>query len=206
MKEGKKSYLCGRNALSLLCKVRGDSIFFYILNFTNNMAVRIRLQRHGRKQAPFYHIVVATAESPRDGRFIEKLGVYNPMTKPASIEIDRDRAFHWLSVGAEPTDTVRAILRFKGVLFRMHLARGVRKGAFSQEEADTKYAAWIETKEAEIASRRATTMKEVEDLHKKIFGVPAPPKVKEVPVAEVPASEESTTEEVAAEEPTSTEE
>ncbi|MBK6623318.1 MAG: 30S ribosomal protein S16 [Saprospirales bacterium] len=91
------------------------------------MAVKIRLQRKGRKKTPFYHIVIADARAPRDGRFIEKLGTYNPMTKPATIEIDRDKAYDWLVKGAQPSDTVRAILRFKGVLFRKHLMRGVAK-------------------------------------------------------------------------------
>ena len=81
------------------------------------MAVKLRLQRKGRKRAPFYHIVVADARSPRDGKYIERVGSYNPMTKPATIEIDRDAAFQWLLKGAQPTDTVRAILRFKGVLY-----------------------------------------------------------------------------------------
>ena len=99
------------------------------------MPVKIRLQRRGRRKKPFYHIVVADARAPRDGKFIEKLGVYNPMTSPATIDIDRDRAFQWLLNGAQPTDTARAILRFKGVLYMKHLHRGVTKGAFSEEQA-----------------------------------------------------------------------
>lgn len=91
------------------------------------MAVKIRLQRKGRKKAPFYHIVIADSRSPRDGRFIEKIGIYNPITKPATIDLDRDKAFEWLMKGAEPTDTINAILRYKGVLYRKHLARGVKK-------------------------------------------------------------------------------
>ena len=89
------------------------------------MAVKIRLQRKGRRKRPFYHIVVADARAPRDGRFIEKLGTYNPMTSPATIDLDRDAAFEWLMKGAQPTDTARAILRFKGVLYKKHLDRGV---------------------------------------------------------------------------------
>ena len=103
------------------------------------MAVKMRLQRKGRKKRPFYHIVVADARAPRDGRFIEKLGIYNPMTSPATIDLDRDRAFDWLQKGAQPTDTVRAILRFKGVLYKKHLMRGVKKGALTMEEAEAKY-------------------------------------------------------------------
>jgi ribosomal protein S16 len=101
------------------------------------MAVKIRLQRMGRKKRPFYQIVVADSRSPRDGRFIDNLGSYNPMTKPATIDIDRDRAFDWLTKGAQPTDTVRAILRFKGVYYRKHLMRGVAKGSMTVEEAMT---------------------------------------------------------------------
>ena len=116
------------------------------------MSVKIRLQRKGRKKKPFYHIVVADARSPRDGRFIEKIGTYNPLTKPATIEVDRDKAFDWVMKGAEPTDTVRAILRFKGVYYRKHLTRGVLKGAMSEDEAAKKYASWIHAKEEKTAA------------------------------------------------------
>jgi small subunit ribosomal protein S16 len=118
------------------------------------MAVKLRLQRKGRKGAPFYHIVAADARAPRDGRFIEKVGTYNPLTSPATIELNRERAFYWVSVGAQPTDTVNAILRFKGVLLKKHLQLGVKKGALTQEEADAKLAKWIEQKETSIAKRR----------------------------------------------------
>ena len=101
------------------------------------MSVKIRLQRRGRKQRPFYHIVVADARAPRDGKFIEKLGVYNPMTSPATIEVDRMRAYEWLSKGAQPTDTARAILKFQGVMYYKHLMRGVSKGAMDQEKAES---------------------------------------------------------------------
>ena len=134
------------------------------------MPVKIRLQRRGRKKAPFYHIVVADARAPRDGRFIEKLGTYNPMTKPATIEINRDSAYEWLMKGAQPTDTARAILRFKGVLYRKHLMRGVRKGALSEEKAMEMYQAWIEKKEARIAERRAETLEEIRKYHERING------------------------------------
>src|SRR4030095_8880559 len=121
------------------------------------MSVRIRLQRHGRKQIPVYHIVVADARSPRDGRFIERIGTYNPMTKPATIDIDRMKAYEWLKNGAEPTETVNAILRFKGVLYYKHLQRGVAKGSFSAEEAEVKFRAWIDDKESKIAARVQAT-------------------------------------------------
>jgi len=117
------------------------------------MSVKIRLARRGRRKAPFYHIVVADARSPRDGKFIENIGKYNPLTSPATVELDREKAFEWLMKGAQPTDTARAILRFKGVLYRKHLARGVAKGALEQDKADQMYQDWIEAKEAKIAQR-----------------------------------------------------
>ena len=112
------------------------------------MAVKIRLARRGRKKNPFYHIVVANSRSPRDGKFIESIGSYNPLTVPATIELDREKAYDWLTKGAQPTDTVAAILRFKGVLLKKHLQNGVKKGAISQEQADAKLAAWIDAKVA----------------------------------------------------------
>ena len=139
------------------------------------MAVKIRLQRKGRKKRPFYHIVVADARAPRDGRFIEKLGVYNPMTSPATIDLDRDKAYEWLTKGAQPTDTVRAILRFKGVLYKKHLMRGVKKGALTVEEADAKYKEWIADKESKITARIEQTAAERKSRLEAISGVPAPP-------------------------------
>lgn len=118
------------------------------------MATRIRLQRHGRKKRPFYHIVIADQRAPRDGKFIEKIGTYDPNTVPATIMIDRDRAFKWVMDGAQPTDTVRAILRYNGVLYRQHIQRGVRKGAFSQEEADKRYEDWMAAKADKISGRK----------------------------------------------------
>lgn len=134
------------------------------------MPVKLRLSRKGRKKAPFYHIVVADSRSPRDGKFIEKIGTYNPMTKPATIEIDRNAAYDWLTKGAQPTDTVKAILRFKGVYYRKHLMRGVKKGAMTVEQADTMWQTWIDAKEASIAARRANTMAELEAFRKMVSG------------------------------------
>lgn len=134
------------------------------------MAVKIRLQRKGRKKAPFYHIVIADARSPRDGKFIEKLGIYNPITKPATVEIDRDKAFEWLMKGAQPTDTVNAILRYKGVLHRKHLQRGVSKGALTQEQADHQYQEWVNSKEGNIAQKVEARKQEMADFHKKLSG------------------------------------
>jgi len=132
------------------------------------MPAKIRLARHGRRKNAFYHIVVADARAPRDGKFIKKLGIYNPMTVPATIEIDREGAFDWLMKGAQPTDTVRAILRFKGVYYKKHLQRGVKKGAFTQEEADAKLAEWIEAKEAKITARKEAALQEKLDWHRKV--------------------------------------
>lgn len=139
------------------------------------MAVKIRLQRKGRSKRPFYHIVIADARSSRDGRFIEKIGTYNPLTVPASIEIDRDKAYDWLMKGAQPTDTVRSILRFKGVLFRKHLNRGVKKGALTPEVAEAQYTAWIEEKEAKVTARKAKVAAEKETFHARVSGTPKPP-------------------------------
>src|SRR5690349_14894606 len=125
------------------------------------MAVKIRLQRKGRTKAPFYHIVIADARSPRDGKFIEKIGTYNPMTTPATINIDRDAAFDWIMKGAHPTDTIRAILRFQGVLYKKHLMRGVSKGAMTPEVAEEMYQNWIATKDAKIATRVEKTKAEI---------------------------------------------
>jgi small subunit ribosomal protein S16 len=134
------------------------------------MAVKIRLARRGRKQRPFYHIVVADARAPRDGKFIEKIGVYNPMTKPATIDLDRDKAFDWLMKGAQPTDTARAILRFKGVMYRKHLMRGVVKGALSEEKAMEMYNAWIDDKESKVAARVQESRKEQVNFWKEVSG------------------------------------
>jgi small subunit ribosomal protein S16 len=161
------------------------------------MSVKIRLQRRGRKKLPLYHIVIADSRSPRDGRFIENIGSYNPLTRPATIEIDRDKAFDWLMKGAEPTDTVRAILKFKGVMYRKHLNRGVTKGAMTQEEADAKYMAWVDEKEAKIAKRAKATSDEISAYHAKRSGAAkAKPKKEEEPVVETEAAEAPTAEEV----------
>jgi len=144
------------------------------INF-DSMSVKIRLQRRGRRKKPFYHIVVADARAPRDGRFIEKIGSYNPMTKPATIDLDRNLAFEWLMKGAQPTDTARAILRFKGVLYRKHLMRGVAKGALTEEQANKMYQDWIEAKESAVAKRFEETKLEIEARDKAIFGKIKPP-------------------------------
>ncbi|MBK6390223.1 MAG: 30S ribosomal protein S16 [Saprospiraceae bacterium] len=153
------------------------------------MAVKIRLQRHGRKKRPYYHIVVADARSPRDGKFIELLGTYNPIVKPATIELDRDKALEWLGKGAQPTDTVRNILRFKGVMYKKHLLRGVQKGAFSLDDAEAKYQSFITDKDNTNAANKAKSVAEVKAFHEQVFGKAKPAKKK----AEAQAAETSDT-------------
>ena len=114
------------------------------------MPVKIRLARHGRKARPIYHIVVADSRAPRDGKYIEKLGLYNPNTNPATIDLEFERALDWLQKGAQPTDTCRSLLSKKGVLMKKHLLDGVRKGAFSLEEAEKRFEAWMKEKEAKL--------------------------------------------------------
>lgn len=118
------------------------------------MAVKIRLARRGRKKAAIYDIVVADARAPRDGKFIEKLGTYNPNTNPASIDFNEDKAFQWVMNGAQPTDTVKAMLSYRGILFRKHLQIGVNKGAVTQEVADQRFNEWKETKDAKVEAKR----------------------------------------------------
>ena len=118
------------------------------------MPARIRLQRHGKKNQPFYHIVVADGRAPRDGKFIEKLGTYNPLTNPATIDLNFDRAVEWVKNGAQPSDTARRILSYKGVLLRRHLQIGVEKGAISQEQADVRFNEWMQAKEANVSRPR----------------------------------------------------
>lgn len=118
------------------------------------MAVKIRLQRHGKKGKPFYWVVAADARSKRDGRYLEKLGTYNPNTNPATIDLNLEKAVQWLHNGAQPTDTARAILSYKGVLLKHHLDGGVRKGAITQEQADAKLAKWLDEKSGKIDAKK----------------------------------------------------
>lgn len=118
------------------------------------MPVKIRLARHGRKKYAYYHIVVADSRAPRDGRYIERIGSYNPNTNPATIDLDMNKALTWLSNGAQPTDTTRAILSYKGVMMKKHLLEGVKKGAFDEAEADRRFQKWIEGKEAAIQAKK----------------------------------------------------
>ena len=118
------------------------------------MSVKIRLQRHGKKQKPFYWVVAADARSKRDGKYLEKIGTYNPNTNPATIELDLDSAVKWLHNGAQPTDTAKAILSYKGALLKHHLDGGIRKGALTQEQADAKLATWLEAKTGKVDAKK----------------------------------------------------
>lgn len=172
------------------------------------MAVKIRLQRHGKKDSAFFHIVVADGRAPRDGKFIEKLGVYNPNTNPATININFDNALKWLLNGAQPTDTCRAILSYRGVIYKKHLLGGLKKGALTEAQVEQKFNKWLQDKESKVNSKKdhlATEgSKKAEDRMKaeiakkeavaaKVAAKMAAPAVEETPAAEnndAPASED----------------
>ncbi|GAB5557942.1 MAG: hypothetical protein SchgKO_21550 [Schleiferiaceae bacterium] len=172
------------------------------------MATRIRLQRHGRKGRPIFHIVVADQRSKRDGRYIEKLGIYNPNTNPATIDMDFDSALDWMMKGAQPSDTARAILSHEGVMMKKHLLEGVKKGALTEEQAEAKYATWKEEKLARISGKvdglskaaeearaaRIEAEKEVNRKREEAIAAKNAPEVVEEEATEE-AAEESTTEE-----------
>jgi small subunit ribosomal protein S16 len=141
------------------------------------MATKIRLQRYGKKGQPFYHIVIADGRAPRDGKFIENIGVYNPLTVPATIDIDFDKALSWLQKGATPTDTTKAILSYKGVMYKNHLLKGVAKGALTAEMAEAKFQKWLEEKQAKISSKINQRSQESKTQMKKRLEIEA--KVKE---------------------------
>jgi small subunit ribosomal protein S16 len=130
------------------------------------MATKIRLQRFGKKGKPFYHVVVADARAPRDGKFIERLGSYNPNTNPATIEINFEKALDWVNKGAQPTDTCRAILSYKGILYKKHLEGGVKKGALTEEQAEAKFAQWLEGKAGKIEGKKDILTKSKEEIKK----------------------------------------
>jgi small subunit ribosomal protein S16 len=182
------------------------------------MATKIRLQRHGKKRAPFYHIVIADARAKRDGKFIEKVGTYNPNTNPATIELNFDKALEWVGTGAQPTDTVRTLLSEKGVMYKNHLNKGVVKGALTQDQADKKFEAWMtekETKNTSVSSKLAAdeqaildakmaAEKAISDARAKVIAEKNAPEVmveEAAAEAEAPAAEEApVTEETPAEE------
>lgn len=124
------------------------------------MATKIRLQRHGKKGKAFFHIVAADTRAKRDGKFIEKLGIYNPNTDPATIEINFDRTLNWVQVGAEMSDTAKAILSYKGVLYKNHLIKGIKKGALTEAQVEEKFAKWLEEKESKVGNKREKLSKE----------------------------------------------
>ena len=186
------------------------------------MSTRIRLQRHGKKGKPFFHIVAADSRSKRDGRFIEKLGTYDPTKNPAIIELNFDNALSWLQKGAEPSDTARAILSYKGVLYKNHLLKGVLKGALTEADVEKKFSAWLSEKDAKIDkkakdlaknsenSKAARLKKETEVKEAKAAAIiakntPEPEEVvEEAPAAEA-APEEAPAAEAAPEEAPATE-
>ena len=165
------------------------------------MPVKIRLQRHGKKGKPFYWVVAADARAKRDGRYLEKIGTYNPNTNPATVNINVDTAIKWLENGAQPTDTARTLLSYRGVMLKHHLNGGVRKGAHTQEEADAKFEAWATEKEAKIQAKvEGLTKAEVDERAKALA---AEKEVNEKRIADAKAvEEEAIAAEAAAEEAT----
>lgn len=179
------------------------------------MSVKIRLQRHGKKGKPFYWVVAADARSKRDGKYLEKIGTYNPNTNPATVELNLDSAVKWLHNGAQPTDTAKAILSYKGALLKHHLDGGVRKGALTQEQADAKLAAWLEAKATKVdakkdglskaqADAKAKALKAEKEVNAKRIAAAAQAEADAIAAA-TPAVEEEAVE-AAAEEVTETEE
>ena len=162
------------------------------------MATKIRLQRHGKKGKPFYYIVVADARAPRDGRFIERLGSYNPNTNPATIDINFDKTLDWVNNGAQPTDTCRAILSYKGVLYKKHLQGGELKGALTDEQANEKFQAWADQKDGKITGKKTGLVSAKDEARKAALVAEAKKKEAKAaaivakntpPVVEAPAEE-----------------
>lgn len=181
------------------------------------MATKIRLQRHGKKRKPFYHIVIADSRAKRDGKFIEKIGTYNPNTNPATIELNIESALKWVQTGAEMTDTARAILSYKGVLYKNHLVNGVKKGALTEADVEKKFNAWLADKDAKIAAKRDNLSKAEQDALAKRMAAEAEvnaarakaieaKNAPEVVEEEAPAAEEATEEAAPAAEAEVTEE
>ena len=171
------------------------------------MATKIRLARHGKKGKPFYHIVTADARAPRDGKYIERIGSYNPNTNPATIEFNFDRALHWVSVGAQPTDTVRAMLSYRGVLYKNHLLNGVKKGALTEAQVEEKFNKWLEDKAGKIDSKVESLEKDAKSAYEKAIALEKEKSDARAAViaeanqaAEAAAAAEAATEEAATEE------
>jgi small subunit ribosomal protein S16 len=171
------------------------------------MATKIRLQRHGKKGKPFYYIVVADSRAPRDGRFIERLGSYNPNTNPATIDINFDKTLDWVNSGAQPTDTCRAILSYKGVLYKKHLQGGLKKGALTAEQVEEKFTAWLDQKDGKITGKKDSLSSVKEEAKKAALAAEAKKKeekaaaiaAKNTPPAEEVEETEAPAEEAAAE-------
>ena len=162
------------------------------------MPVKIRLQRHGKKGKPFYWIVAADSRAKRDGKFLEKLGTYNPNTNPATIDINVDNSVNWLSNGAQPTDTARAILSYKGVMLKHHLMGGVRKGALTEEQVEEKFQAWVKEKEAAVQAKKDGLSKADAEAKAKALEAEKEVSAKRAAAA-LPEVEEEATEEASAE-------
>jgi len=158
------------------------------------MATKIRLQRHGKKGKPFYYIIVADARAPRDGRFIERLGSYNPNTDPATIDINFDKTLDWVNNGAQPTDTCRAILSYKGVLYKKHLQGGIQKGALTEEQAEAKFQEWLDQKEGKITGKKTGLVSAKDEARKAALAAEA--KKKEIKAASIVAKNTPPAEEV----------
>ena len=173
------------------------------------MATKIRLARHGKKGKPFYHIVAADARAPRDGRYIERIGSYNPNTNPAIIDINFERALDWVMKGAQPTDTVKAMLSYRGVMYKKHLLNGVKKGALTNEQVEERFNAWLEEKENKIQGKKDQLTADAKTAADKALALEKEKneaRAKELAdaaaalVAEETATEETATEEAATEE------
>jgi small subunit ribosomal protein S16 len=163
------------------------------------MSVKIRLQRHGKKGKPFYWVVAADARSKRDGRYLEKIGTYNPNTNPATIDLDLDSAVKWLHNGAQPTETAKAILSYKGALLKHHLDGGIRKGALTQEQADAKLAAWLEAKAGKVDAKKQGLTKAEADAKAKALKAEQEANAKRIAAQAEAAKAAEATEEVAEE-------
>ena len=173
------------------------------------MPVKIRLQRHGKKGKPYFWIIAADSRSKRDGKFLEKIGYYNPTTNPAQIDLDVDSAVKWLQNGAQPTDTARAILSYKGALMKNHLAGGVRKGALTEEQAEAKFNEWLESKKGAIDHKKASLTEAKEKAKAEKLAAEkavSDKRAADAAAAAAPAEEEATEEEVAATAETANEE
>jgi small subunit ribosomal protein S16 len=167
------------------------------------MATKIRLQRFGKKGKPFYHVVVADGRAPRDGKFIERIGSYNPNTNPATIDLNFDKALDWMNKGAQPTDTCRGILSVKGVLYKKHLQGGLKKGALTEDQVEAKFNEWLSSKEGKISGDKDTLVKSKQDAKNAALAAEAKKKedraaaivAKNTPPAEEEVAESAETEE-----------